>query len=226
MSKKTLKLTAGFAVVFLSLLLVITLSLDSMVKSGIERNGSDLLQTRVTVDNVNISLFSGSGTINGFAVQNPENYSDESALYIEEASIKIDITSLLSDRIIVNEVKLNNPEVFFEQKGFGINLKTLSDNMGTDSQETPEDSETNLIIDHLKIIEGKVIVNSTLNRDQTTEVSLTDLTINDIGRDGNNTVKQSVKEILRPLFQKAIEDALKSGVTEQIEDKVRDLFNN
>jgi hypothetical protein len=98
--------------------------------------------------------------------------------------------------------------------------------MGIDSQETPEDSETNLIIDHLKIIEGKVIVNSTLNRDQTTEVSLTDLTINDIGRDGNNTVKQSVKEILRPLFQKAIEDALKSGVTEQIEDKVRDLFNN
>ncbi|HKK26277.1 MAG TPA: hypothetical protein VJ941_11655 [Gracilimonas sp.] len=226
MSKKTLKLTAGFAVVFLSLLLVITLSLDSMVKSGIERNGSDLLQTRVTVDNVNISLFSGSGTINGFAVQNPENYSDESALYIEEASIKIDITSLLSDRIIVNEIKLNDPKVLFEQKGFGINLKTLSDNMDIDSQETPEDSETNLIIDHLKINEGKVIVNSTLNRDQTTEVSLTDLTMNDIGRDGNNTVKQSVKEILRPLFQKAIEDALKSGVTEQIEDKVRDLFNN
>ena len=226
MSKKTLKLTAGFAVVFLSLLLVITLSLDSMVKSGIERNGSDLLQTRVTAYNVNISLFSGSGTINGFAVQNPENYSDESALYIEEASIKIDITSLLSDRIIVNEIKLNDPKVLFEQKGFGINLKTLSDNMDIDSQETPEDSETNLIIDHLKINEGKVIVNSTLNRDQTTEVSLTDLTVNDIGRDGNNTVKQSVKEILRPLFQKAIEDALKSGVTEQIEDKVRDLFNN
>ncbi|HKK25366.1 MAG TPA: hypothetical protein VJ941_07030 [Gracilimonas sp.] len=226
MSKKTLKLTAGFAVVLLSLLLVITLSLDGMVKSGIERNGSELLQTRVTVDNVNISLFSGSGTINGFAVQNPENYSDESALYIEEASIKIDVTSLLSDRIIVNEIKLNNPEILFEQKGIGINLNTLSDNMDIDSQETPEDSETNLIIDHLKIIEGKVIVNSTLNRDQTTEVSLTDLTVNDIGRDGNNTVKQSVKEILRPLFQKAIEDALKSGVTEQIEDKVRDLFNN
>jgi len=226
MSKKILKLTAGFAVVILFLLLVITLSLDGMVKSGIERNGSDLLQTRVTVDNVNISLFNGSGTINGFSVQNPENYSDESALYIEEASIKIDITSLLSDRIIVNEIKLNNPEVFFEQKGFGINLKTLSDNMDIDSQETPEDSEANLIIDHLKISEGKIIVNSTLNRDQTTEVSLTDLTINDIGRDGNNTVKQSVKEILRPLFQKAIEDALKSGVTEQIEDKVRDLFNN
>ena len=226
MSKKTLKLTAGFAVVLLSLLLVITLSLDGMVKSGIERNGSELLQTRVTVDNVNISLFSGSGTINGFAVQNPENYSDESALYIEEASIKIDVTSLLSDRIIVNEIKLNNPEILFEQKGIGINLNTLSDNMDIDSQETPEDSETNLIIDHLKINEGKVIVNSTLNRDQTTEVSLTDLTMNDIGRDGNNTVKQSVKEILRPLFQKAIEDALKSGVTEQIEDKVRDLFNN
>ena len=63
MSKKTLKLTAGFALVLLSLLLVITLSLDGMVKSGIERNGSELLQTRVTVDNVSISLFSGSGTI-------------------------------------------------------------------------------------------------------------------------------------------------------------------
>jgi hypothetical protein len=83
-----------------------------------------------------------------------------------------------------------------------------------------------LVIEHLQIRDGKVIVSSSLNRDRTTEVSLSDLTLNDIGREGNNTVKQSVREILTPLFQKAIEDALKSGVTEQIEDKVRDLFDN
>ena len=226
MSKNTLKVLSGiFAAIILTLLLI-TFSVDRVVKTGIEESGSELLQTEVAVDKVSISVFGGSGTIEGLTIKNPESFSDESALFIQNASIKVDLGSLLSDQVIVNEIIINSPEILFEQEGVGINLKRLSDNMDAASGELSESSETKLVVEHLRISEGKIVVNSSLNRDGSTEVSLSDITVNDIGRDGNNTVKQSVEEILRPLFQKAIEDALKSGVTEQIEDKVRDLFGN
>lgn len=223
MKNKALKIVAGFVVVIIAGILLITLSLDGMIKSGIEENGSELLQTRVTVDNVSVSLFSGSGTISGFTVQNPDDFSDEQALYIEETSMKVDIRSLFTDQIVVNELIVESPDLFFEQIGVGVNLKKLNDNMDLDSEES---SETSLIIDYLLIEDGNVTVSSSLERERTTEVTLSEFTLNDIGRDGNNTVKESVRQILKPLLQKAMEEALKSGVTEQLEDKVRDLFDN
>ncbi len=226
MSKNTLKVLSGiFAVIILSLLLV-TFTVDRVVKSGIEESGTEILQTAVTVDNVSISVFNGSGTLEGFKVQNPEGFSDASAMNIDEASIKIDLGSLLSDQVIVNEVVINSPDIYFEQEGMGVNLRELSKNMNSIQDESQENSETRLVVERLVVTNGKITVSSSLNRNGSTEVSLSEITINDIGRDGNNTVKQSVEEILRPLFQKAIEDALKSGVTEQLEDKVRELFGN
>lgn len=226
MSKNTLKVLTGiFAVIVLSLLLI-TFSVDRVVKSGIEESGSELLQTAVTVDNVSISVFNGSGTLDGLKVQNPEGFSDASSLFIKEVSIKMDIASLLSDQVVVNEVVVNSPDIFFEQEGVGVNLRELSNNMNSYEDESQENSATKLIVERLVVTDGKITVSSSLNRNGSTEVSLSEITINDIGRDGNNTVKQTVEEILRPLFQKATEDALRSGVTEQVKDKVMDLFDN
>jgi hypothetical protein len=223
MKNKALKIVAGLAVVILAAILVITLSLDGMIKSGIEENGSELLQTQVTVDKVNISMFGGSGTIYGFTVQNPEEFSDEPALYIQEASMKVDLWSLITNQIVVNEVVVESPDLLFEQVGMGVNLKKLNDNMDLASDEP---SETFLVIEYLLIEDAKVTVSSSLDRERTTEVTLAEFSLNDIGRDGNKTVKQSVRQVLKPLFQKAMEEALRSGVTEQLENKVRDLFDN
>ncbi|MDZ7805871.1 MAG: hypothetical protein U5K71_02000 [Gracilimonas sp.] len=223
MKNKALKILATLVVVIIVAVLVFTLSLDGMIKAGIEENGSELLQTEVVVDNVSVSLFGGGGTINGFTVQNPEGFSDEPALYIHEASMEVDIWSLFSDKIVVHEIIVNSPDLFFEQIGLGVNLKKLNDNMDLASDEP---SEASLIIEYLLIKDATVTVSSSLERERTTEVKLAELTLNDIGSDGNNTVKQSVRQILKPLFQEAMEEALKSGVVEQLENKVRDLFDN
>ncbi|MEX2602676.1 MAG: hypothetical protein WD361_00660 [Gracilimonas sp.] len=223
MKSKTSKIIGGFIVLIITAFVVLTLSIDGIIKSGLEENGSELLQTVVTVDAVSISLFSGNGSISGFTVHNPENYSDEPALYIQDASMKIDLLSLFSDQIVINEIIVKNPNLFFEQKGIGANLKTLNDNMNLAFDEP---SETTLIIDYLMIEDGQVKVSTSIERERTTEVSFAQFTLNDIGRDGNNTIKQSVRQVLEPLMQKAITEALKSGVTDQIENKVRDLLNN
>lgn len=223
MKNKPVKIIGGFVALILIGFLALTLSIDGMVKSGIELSGSELLQTAVSVDAVSISLFSGNGSIKGFTVQNPENFSDRPALSIQEASMKLDIWSLFTDQIVVHEIIVKSPELFFEQKGFGANLKTLNDNMNLDDDES---SETTLIIDYLLIEDSRVEVSTSIEKERTAKVSLAQFTLTDIGRNGNNTVKQSVGQVLEPLLQKAIQEAVKSGVTEQIENKVRDLLNN
>lgn len=223
MKNKGSKIFGGILAIIIAGFLILTLSLDGIVKSGIEENGSRLLQTQVNVDNVNISPFNGSGSIEGFTVANPDKFSDKDAISIQEASIKIDLRSLLSDEIIVRDITVKSPQLYFEQQGFGANLKTLNDNMKLSSKGS---SETGLIIEHLLIENGQVTVSTDIERERTASASIESFELNGIGEDGSNTVQQSVRKVIQPLIENAIAEAIKGGVVDQIENKVNELLNN
>lgn len=220
MKHKGLKLFGGLLVVLIAAFIILNFSLDGIVKSAIEENGSELLQTDVEVGNVNISLFDGSGQIYGFTVANPEGFSDEAAIRIDETSIKIDLSTIFSDTVIVENINIRNPELFFEQKGLGINLRKLNQNMDLD-----EDAEgPSLVINHLLIENGTVRVSSTIERERTAEAGIEEFELNNIGQAGNNTMKQSIREIMDPLIERAIQVAVSRGLLEQLENKVQDLL--
>lgn len=220
MKNRGIKIFAGFLAILIIVFLVLSFSLDGIVKSAIKESGSELLQTEVNVDDVHISLFDGSGVIKGFVVHNPEGFSDEPAIQIRETRMKIDLSTIFSDPIVVENVTIKNPELFFEQKGIGANLKTLNDNMGL----SDDSSETSMVIDHLLIENGTVRVSTTIERERTVEASISQFELNGIGRDGSNTIKQSIHQIMEPLLERAMREAVASGVMEQLENKVRDLF--
>lgn len=220
MKNKGLKIFGGILAILIAGFLVITLSLDGIVKSGIEENGSELLQTEVVVDDIDISLLNGSGSISGFVVSNPEGFSDEPAVKIEEASIKMDLSTLLSNRIVVEEIIIQNPEFFFEQKGIGINLKTLKNNMGTSESS----AGTALVIDYLLVKNGQIKVSTTIDRERTAQAGIEKFELNNIGRNGSNTVKQSVREVMEPLLERATAEAIKGGIMEQFRSKAEEML--
>ena len=63
--KRVLKFILIPAGVLILIAIILTFTIDSIVRSAIESNGSDILQTELSVDNVSISLLSGSGSIEG-----------------------------------------------------------------------------------------------------------------------------------------------------------------
>jgi|AntRauTorcE11897_2_1112592.scaffolds.fasta_scaffold00054_32 hypothetical protein len=223
MKNKGLKFSGAILALFIAIFFVLTITLDGMVKSGIEENGSELFQTTVSVENVSISLFNGSGSIEGFTVANPENFSDQYAINLQEASIKVDLSSLFSDQIVFEDITIKSPQLYFEQKGFGVNLQTLNDNMNLSSGR---DSETGLIIEHLLIENGEVTVRTEIEKERTASTSISSFELTGIGKDGNNTIQQSVREVLQPLIERAIAEAIKGGVVDQLENKVKDFLNN
>lgn len=220
MKHKGLKIIGGLLVVLIAAFIILNFTLDGIVKSAIEENGSELLQTSVEVGNVNVSLLNGSGVIYGFTVANPDGFSDEEAIRIDETSIKIDLSTIFSDTIVVENINIKNPELFFEQKGLGINLRKLNENM-----DLAEDVEgPSLVINHLFVENGTVRVSSTIERERTAEASIQEFELTNIGQSGSNTMKQSIREIMDPLIERAIREAVSRGLLEQLENKVQDLL--
>jgi len=223
MKNKGLKIIGGLLALLVAIFIVLTLTVDGIVKSGIEEHGSQLMGTEVRVDGVSISLFSGSGSISGFTVQNPEDFSEEVAVEIEEMSIEMDVSSLFSEVILIEGITIKSPNVFFEQKGFGANLKVLNDSMAAASGAS---SEKAMIIKHLFIEAGTIKVSTSIDRERSGEASFSSIELEGIGRDGNNTISDAVRQVIEPILEQAMEEAIKSGITDQIENRVRDLFDN
>lgn len=221
MKNKGLKIFAAFIVVLMAAFIVLNFTIDGIVKSSIEESGMELFQTEVDVGNVNISLFDGSGEIYGFTVANPEGFSDEPAIEMEEIRIKIDLASLLSDTIWVENVHIMGTSLFFEQQGFGINLRQLNQNMDLSEDE----AGPVMVVDHLLVENATVTVSSTIDRERTTETTIESFELNGIGRQGRNTMKQSMQQIMEPLIERAIREAMTGGLLDQLENKVQDLFN-
>ena len=70
--KRVLKFILIPAGVLILIAVILTFTIDSIVRSAIESRGSDILQTELSVDNVSISLLSGSGSIEGLSIANPD----------------------------------------------------------------------------------------------------------------------------------------------------------
>ena len=99
------KVVAAIIIVFLGIGGVgtyIYLNLNSLVKEGIEVAGRDALGVQVSVDQVNISLLSGSGHISGLRIANPEGFSSaRDAISVDDIEVLLEISSLTSNNIVI-----------------------------------------------------------------------------------------------------------------------------
>ena len=126
MLKKTL-----ISVVFLLLLAGggLFFYLDSIVKSGIEVVGSNLLGTEVTVDSVSLSPLSGQGSISGLRVENPEGFESQYAFELDSVLVSIDVNSVFTDTAEIESIVIMQPVITYETKIASDNIRTLLDNL-------------------------------------------------------------------------------------------------
>ncbi len=218
---KRMKIAGGLVFAIVATLIVVSISLDGIIKAGIESNGSELLQTEVQVEDVDISIFSGKGTLYGFKVKNPDRFSDIPAIDIKETEIVIDLSSIFTKQIVIEELYVKEPNLYFEQQGFGTNLSTLNDNMEF-SSESPSDKT--MIIERLMVENSMVKVSTAIDRERTASAKIDQIELKGIGRDGESTIKDGVRKILEPLISSAIQEAVKGGVVDQLKDKAKEIL--
>ena len=110
----------------------VALSLDRIVKAGVESVAPGITQTTVTLDSVHLSLFSGSAKLKGLVIGSPEGYKAPNLMSLGLASVSLQPASLSADKIVIHSIEVRAPEITFEGNPLGDNnLKKLLANVNS-----------------------------------------------------------------------------------------------
>jgi hypothetical protein len=177
--------------------------LNKGIKTGVEKYGPEVTQTPVRLDDVSLSILSGNGTLSGLYVGNPDGYKSENIFALGQIEVDVDTSSIFSDKIIINKIIIQKPEISYEKTLMSSNIKALMKNIdaftGSADENAPGAAEAapaeggsskQVVIKQLVIEDGTIFVGL---MGAGTTVPLPRIEMNNIGEGGN---KKSMAEII------------------------------
>ena len=228
----------------LVLLLVVAIAasfffLGSIVKKGVETVGPQITKTEMKLESATLSVLSGSGTLRGLRVGNPEGFQTASAIKVGSVSVGVKPASIFSDKIHVTHVNVQAPEITFEGSLKGNNLSKLLENVQSasggagKSGGAAEDSTSSkkFQVDDF-LISGGIIhlsVNVPGVGGKSATVPLPEIHLTALGQGSEGiTAADLTKKVLNELLLKAIPAAEKAMVDlgKGVTDAVKDLSKN
>ena len=234
--KALFKIFAGLVVIVLVVLVVVVLNLDKGIKAAVETLGPELTQSSVTLNDVDLSLTSGEGSLKGLVVGNPAGFKTPNAFSLGEIFIAIDPESVTTDTIVIKSIRIVAPEITYESAKGGTNLDQLqknveqalgaSDGASSDASEgaTDESSATTkkLIIKDLNITDGKISYSNPLLGDKPISLPLPAIKLTGIGeRSGGASAGEVVKQILEAINKNAAGAVTNSGALKDLGNKIK-----
>lgn len=223
--KQTSKVILGVVVVLVLLVAggawFLYRNLDGLVAGIIEREGSEATQTDVEVGAVSIDLQSGSAGITRLAVANPDGFSDQPAIALQDFAIELDPLAVTSDPLVIERVRVDGAELLVEQDGTRNNLQTiLASVQRLASGDDTQGEERKLIIERFELTDAhaRLIVPQL---DEEREVRMPEVVLTDIGRATNGATAAAVaKQLLTPIIGMALESAAEAGVGDALKDRL------
>ena len=217
-------------VIVVGLLFYIGSSLDSIVAAAIEKYGSEATRTEVTVDSVKLVLTEGSGAISGLSVGNPPGFSEPNVFTLGKISTKLDIGTLTQDPVVIEEVYVGAPQVYFQINDQGkSNVKVLQDNMTSTAAAEPAAKpaakpEVKLIIRRLVMEGGSLDVKVAAAPEQDRTATLPRIEIRNIGeKQGGATGEEIARVVLNELVKQVGVAVAKLGVNKYLDKKAGDV---
>ncbi|MDD5728313.1 MAG: hypothetical protein PHV59_07110 [Victivallales bacterium] len=220
-TKRRNKILSGIFIVLIALGLIIgavILYLDGILASAMRKLGTEATGTDLRVKSVSLSLRSGHLAINEMTIANPTGYESSTAFWMKRFDIKLDINSLFSDTIIIDEVMINDIWIDFEPTLEGSNLTDIKNNImkftagqKTASKETeqtgqsaaPAEKSKQIIIKSFVISKGEITVASKAFVSNIS-VKLNRIELNDLGKD--NVMGEVFSQILDAIMNQVALD--------------------
>ena len=211
--------------------------LNSMVRKAVVTVLPRITGTPATLDRVSLSPFSGKGTLEGLVIGNPEGFETDSAFSLGTVRVDVDVASLLSDTIVIEEIYINAPEVTYEQRLGGSNIGKIQENVekfaGAKKEEPgkkePKKAGKKVQILLFKLENGKIAASAQGLQGRKLSVPLPDVEMKDIGKESGG---ESVGDVARRVFS-PLGDTIETAATQALAikdmgkgtvDKVKDLF--
>lgn len=213
--KKLFSFLVVSAVSLGGIVVVLYVFLGSMVKTGIETFGPAVAGVDVRLESASLSPLSGRGVLKGLVIGNPEGFHTESAFELGEVRVAVSPRSLLTDVIVIDEIRVRGAKVTYELGLSGSNVSRILKNVesfaGKGGGGGKSGPSKKIRIGRFEFIEGKVRIGAKLTRGKALEVPLPELKLKDIGGKRGTSPAKAAAEVLKPLTRSVTGVARKAG---------------
>lgn len=224
-----------FSIVGLLILLVggaawyVLSNINAIVRDVVETQGSQVLQTPVVMELVDIKLLDGSAELGKFSIANYEGFEQPNLLSFEAIKVDIDPTTINQEVIVLDEVTISGVALVAEQKGTTTNLQALLDKLPeseaaaeTESSTGEAGSDVLLAIRKLNFVGNNL---SLATEDYGTHtLDLPAITRTNLGSSANGlTPAELGTEILEPLLEEA-QDKIEEGLVDLAKEKLEEKY--
>jgi len=241
--KKIIIAVGVLVIIIIAAVFFLVGNLDTIIKKGVETAGPKILKAPVTLDDVEISVSSGTGELKGLTIGNPSGYKTDYAFKLGGIAIDLDVKSVTTDKVHIRSIIIKGPQINFEGAlGKKNNLSQLQANAagfsGTDKGEDKDSGPSGdrdsgagkkVQIDLIRIEDGKInAVMDLIKEEKSIEVALPAVELHDIGKNKDATMADAMKLILSslnkaamPAVQKAVNDYAKGAGRKAVEDEIK-----
>jgi hypothetical protein len=221
MKKIILWIVIGLGFVLVVGLVAAFLSVDSIVKSGFNSVGPGLTKVETRLASANISPFSGGGKLSGLFIGNPSGYKTPSSIEVAEIQVAVQIGSLFSDKVVIEQVRLKAVDITFEGGLTGNNLDKILANIqesaggGKDSKQSSSEAkgQKKLQVNDLLIEGGNIRVNLTGLVEKSLTVPLPEIHLQNLGAGAQGITAAELAAKVMDKLLAAVLDAVKGQAT-------------
>ena len=214
--KKILKWMCYLVLLLILLLVGVYFAAGFLIKTAVSTVVPPITQTTASIDDVDISLFSGRVALKGLKIGNPAGFSDKNVFELKEISVSFDPQSVLTDKVLVHQVKIDgvtvNPELNAKMDtNLSVIKKNVQDFVGSDdkSNSKPKETEAKAQASSGKnvVIKDLTVSNVSMNpgtADMSAKIALPTIHLTNIGE----SKKQSIPDIIATLLNKITAESI------------------
>lgn len=211
-------------------------NLDSIIKTAVNKYGSEATQTTVHLGSVKMSLASGEGSLGDLSVGSPKGFSADKALYLGTISVKLDTKSVTgTGPIVIKQIVIDKPQITYEVTASGdSNLQTIAHNaqnyansFGAEKKaaEPKQDDKTpstekapgrKIIIESLEITNGQIAITQPLLKDKQLAAALPSIHLNNIGKSKGGASPAEVAEVLLGVITQSASQVATASLTKEL----------
>ncbi len=227
LGKKLFRLFAVLFLLFIAVLLILFLNINTLVKMGVVRGGKYATEQETVLQAANLSLAGGALQLNSLDISNPPNsgYTTPKFLSMKDFQITLQSSSVFTHTVIIDSIAIQGLDLTLEQTGGKNNLSEIMAIVQKNTASTGDASKSSpgkeLKIGKLSLVGTKVHVRSGAPLNISLDLDLPPLTIEDPTNPDGRPMKiadllgtillQLSKEIVdNPAIPGGIKDSMKN----------------
>ena len=233
------KILLWLVIVLVAVGLLALWQIERIAATGTRTIGTMLTGTKVDVKDISISPLAGKVVVKNLTVANPEGFHNPTAIKVEKIHIDAGMSSLLSDKVVIEHLEITGVAVDYEVKldtssNLSVILKNVEKATGADKQKTAKSgssqgkksaAQKQVVIKKLIMNNNKVTASSSLTK-TTIPLYLAPVEMENVGegKDLFGTVAEVTTRFFTEIFNSAAKAFSKLG--KSLSETGEDIINN